>query len=162
MRAWLVGGWLLGACAGAAAEPPSAGSSEARVRTTHPNDLPPSAESASVPSGAPTPVPTGGSVLLGDVAAPKGFDPTPTLVAAQQKLVACYNQARASNPALHGKLKLRIEVNELGAVLNVSAEPGGSANDPTLVACAGEGLKTVTFPRPPGTATLIVPMVFRP
>ena len=167
MRAWWFGGLLLGACAGAAAQaPPTAPSAmptgSASAAPSAAESPAPAASASSVTSAAPGPVPTGGSVLLGEIAAPKGFDPTPTLVALQPKLVACYNQARASNSSLHGKVKLRVEINEVGSVLSVSSEAGGSANDPTLVACVGDGIKAVSFPKPRGTATLIVPMVFRP
>jgi outer membrane biosynthesis protein TonB len=75
--------------------------------------------------------------------------------------VGCYQRARARNPSLHGKLKLRIVVNEAGAVQSVHGEPGGSADDPALVACIGDAMKEAKFPKPGGTATIVVPLVFR-
>src|SRR5450631_4018006 len=54
-----------------------------------------------VPSGPP---PTGGSVMVGDINAPKSFDPKPVIVALKPKLLDCYNQARATKPSLHGKI----------------------------------------------------------
>ena len=86
-------------------------------------------------------------------------------------MLACYNKARQSNPSLHGKLKLRITVNEAGSVLLVDADPGGAAagsagspvaSDPGLVACLGEAIKAVRFSKPGGTATVTAPLVFRP
>jgi hypothetical protein len=123
----------------------------------------PTATPTPTPTPTSTPPPTGGSVLLGDIAAPKGFDPKPALVAFEPQLLSCYNQARASNASLHGKLRLRIQISEAGSVLSVAAEAGGSANDPALVACIGEAMGGAgRFPKPSGTATVVAPLVFRP
>jgi hypothetical protein len=78
------------------------------------------------------------------------------------ELLSCYNQARQNSPALRGKLKLRIDVNEAGSVLLVAAEPGGSAADPALIACLGAAIKAAHFPKPAGLATITAPLVFRP
>ena len=120
---------------------------------------------ASAPASAPAApsIPTGGSVLVGDINAPKGFNPKPTVEAFKPQLVDCYNQARALTPDLHGKVTLRIQVNEAGAVLSVDAEPGGHAADPVLVACVNDAMKaTAHFPKPGGMATVNAPLVFRP
>jgi hypothetical protein len=77
-------------------------------------------------------------------------------------MLACYNKARQNNPSLHGKLKLRINVNEAGSVVLVDAEPGGTAEDPALVACLGEAIKAAHFSKPGGMATITAPLVFRP
>ncbi|HEX8796607.1 MAG TPA: AgmX/PglI C-terminal domain-containing protein [Polyangiaceae bacterium] len=119
------------------------------------------------PSATPTPgpVPTGGSVLIGDINAPKGFNPKPTIVKMQQQLVDCFNQARAAHPDLRGKVTLRINVNETGAVNGVEADPaaGGHANDPTLVSCISDAMtRSAHFPKPGGMATVVAPLVFRP
>jgi hypothetical protein len=121
-----------------------------------------SASAAAPPlaSGAPASV-AGGSVLIGDIVTPKHFDPKPTLESLSLDLVGCFQQARARNHLLHGKLKLRVVVNEAGAVQRVQGEPGGSANDPTLVACIADAMKEATFPKPGGMATIVVPLVFR-
>jgi hypothetical protein len=105
---------------------------------------------------------TGGSVLIGEIAAPKKFNPAPTLAALVPDLLSCYRRVRGSIPTLRGKLNLRVIVSEVGAAQAVAAEPGGGANDPTLVSCLGEALKGATFPKPGGTAIIIVPLVFRP
>jgi hypothetical protein len=110
---------------------------------------------------APAP-PTGGSVLVGEIPSTKKFDPKATVEGSKPALVDCYNKARATTPDLSGKVKLLILVNGVGSVLKVDAEAGGSANDPKLVACIGEALKTVTFPKPGGMATIVAPLVFRP
>jgi hypothetical protein len=101
-------------------------------------------------------------VLVGEVVAPPSFDPKGALDAAKPQLLLCYNQVRQNNPSLRGKLKLRINVNEAGAVLRVSAEEGGSANDPALVSCLGDALKVQHFPKPGGMATIVAPLIFRP
>jgi hypothetical protein len=119
------------------------------------------APTASAPPAA-GPRPTGGSVLLGDIASPKGFEPKAILDGLVPDLVSCYNDARVSNPGLRGKLRLRIVVNEGGAVLAVDAEPGGSANDASLITCIGSVLRGARFSKPGGTATVIAPLVFRP
>jgi hypothetical protein len=104
-------------------------------------------------------------VLVGDINAPKGFDPKPTVVKMQQQLVDCFNQARASHPELRGKVTLRITVNEAGAVNSVEADPnaGGHASDPALVSCIESAMKqSAHFPKPAGTAIVSAPLVFRP
>jgi hypothetical protein len=93
--------------------------------------------------------------------APKHFDPKPTLDSLSPDLVGCYQRARARSPSLHGRLNLRVVVNEAGAVQSVQGEPGGSANDPALVACIGDAMKQASFPKPGGMATIVVPLVFR-
>jgi|HubBroStandDraft_1064217.scaffolds.fasta_scaffold497508_2 hypothetical protein len=158
---------LLVACCGA----PNRSSPEP---TTGPAPTP-SAEP--VDAGAPTatlvhsagpPVPeagaevTGGTVLIGEIAAPKKFNPSPTIAALVPDLLTCYGRARGSVPALRGKLNLRVVVSEVGATQSVAAEPGGGANAPTLVSCIEDALKGATFPKPGGTAIIIVPLVFRP
>jgi hypothetical protein len=101
-------------------------------------------------------------VLIGEIASGPSFDPKATLDGIKPELLSCYNQARQNNPALRGKLKLRINVNETGSVLVVDAEPGGAAGDPALVACLGVAIKAVRFPKPAGMATVTAPLVFRP
>jgi hypothetical protein len=103
-----------------------------------------------------------GSILIGEIVAPKTFSPEPTIAALVPDLLSCYRKVRASTPSLRGKLKLRLVVNESGVPQSVAGEPGGAANDPALISCLGETLKSATFPKPGGTAIVIVPMVFRP
>jgi hypothetical protein len=121
------------------------------------------AEPASAPAG-PEPGPTepSGSVLIGEIAAPKRFNPGPTLAGLVPDLLTCYRRVRATVPSLRGKLKLRVIVSEAGVLQSVAAEPGGSANDPALVSCLADALKGATFPKPAGTAIIVVPLVFRP
>ena len=107
-------------------------------------------------------MPAGGSVLVGEVIGSPSFDPRGALDSAKPQLLSCYNQVRRSNASLHGKLKLRINVNEAGTVVRVDAEDGGSANDPALVSCLGDAMKAVRFPKPGGMATIVAPLVFRP
>jgi hypothetical protein len=84
------------------------------------------------------------------------------MAALQPDLLGCYRKARGAVPTLRGKLKLRVIVNETGAAQSVAAEPGGGANDPALVSCLGDAIKGASFPKPGGTAILIVPLLFRP
>jgi hypothetical protein len=100
--------------------------------------------------------------MVGDINAPKHFNPKPTVDKLKPKMLDCYNQARATNATLHGKLKLRIQVNEAGTAVAVDAEPGGTANDPALVSCLASVVKGTTFPKPGGMATVVAPMVFHP
>jgi hypothetical protein len=94
--------------------------------------------------------------------APKSFNPGPTIQGLAADLLSCYRRVRASVPTLHGKLKLRVVVNEAGVAQGATAEPGGSANDPALVSCLSDALKAAAFPKPGGTAIVVVPLVFRP
>jgi hypothetical protein len=140
---------------------PSSDTSSAPAASSPP--APAAATDATPPATPAGPVPIGGSVLVGDINAPPHFDPKPTIVALKPKLLECFNQARASNPALHGKLTVRIQVNEAGAALSADADPGGNAYDPGLVKCIDGVVKNgVKFPKPGGMATVAAPLVFRP
>ena len=101
-------------------------------------------------------------MLVGEIPSTKKFDPKGAVEGAKPAMLDCYNKARAGSPALSGKLKLLIVVNAAGNVLKVDADPGGSADNAILLACIGEALKAVTFPKPGGLATIAVPLVFRP
>jgi hypothetical protein len=150
------------ACA-CASTPGPATSPSSSPEPAAPSAAPPSPASASAPGPAPGAVPTGGSVLIGDINAPKGFNPKPILESLSSDLIRCYDEARAVTPDLRGKVTLRIQINEAGAVLSVDAEPGGHANDPGLISCANDLMKaSAHFPKPGGTATVLAPMVFRP
>jgi hypothetical protein len=154
---------VLGACGGggaATAVPAANGPPTSVTASTSPSVL----SSTPVTTSAPVPAsaPTGGSLLIGEIVSPKAFDPRPVLVSLEPRFLGCYNQARASVPSLHGKLKLRIHVNEGGAFAGVEAEEGGSANDATLVACLGDAMRSARFPKPGGSATIVAPLVFRP
>jgi hypothetical protein len=137
----------------------AAGSATATATAT---ETAPAASSAA-PAPSPGPIPTGGAVLVGDINAPKSFNPKPTVESMKPQLVDCYNKARAVHPDLRGKITLQIQVNEGGAVLSVDAAPGGHANDPTLVACINDAMKAgAHFPKPGGTAVVSAPLVFHP
>jgi hypothetical protein len=102
-------------------------------------------------------------MLIGEINAPKAFNPRPTIEGLSSQLVDCYNKARVGNPDLRGKVTLQINVNEAGAVLSVDAAPGGHASDPTLIACIGDLMRSgAHFPKPGGMATVNAPLVFRP
>jgi hypothetical protein len=121
------------------------------------------ADAASPTTGLqPSATDTSGSVLIGEIAAPKAFNPAPTLAGLVPDLLTCYRRVRVAVPSLRGKLKLRVIVSEAGAVQNVAAEPGGNANQPAMVSCLADALKGASFPKPAGTAIIVVPMVFRP
>ncbi len=98
---------------------------------------------------------------VGDIVGPPTFDANATLTALKPAFLHCYNETRTLFPDLHGKLTLRLRLNEAGAVTATESEPGGRANDPGLLACIGDALKTTTFPKPGGIATITVPLVFR-
>jgi hypothetical protein len=110
----------------------------------------------------PPPPATGGSILIGDIASAKSFDPKATLLSIQQQLLDCYNKARGANAELRGKLKLRLVVNDAGTVVNADAEPGGLSAEEGLVSCLGGVARATHFPKPGGMATVTVPMLFRP
>jgi hypothetical protein len=130
---------------------------------TPPGTVDPRTTQSTSPAGAPpSPDDTGGSVLIGEIAAPKSFNPAPTLAGLVPNFLACFRSVRAKVPSLRGKLKLRVTVNEAGAPQSVAAEPGGSANDPALVSCLADALRGATFPKPGGTAIISVPLLFRP
>jgi hypothetical protein len=166
MRSLLL--FMLTSCASAPAAPAAAPDVPAAPSASAPaaSSEPPAARSAPADATAsappPGPPPIGGSVLVGDINAPPGFDPKPAIVALKPKLLDCFNQARAGNPFLHGKITVRILVNEAGAGLGAEADPGGHAYDPVLVKCIDGVVKDAKFPKPGGQATVSAPLVFRP
>jgi hypothetical protein len=146
---------------------PSASSPPALV--PHPAAVEPASDAAAPASDAPAATPSTesaelptGSVLVGEIASAKKFDPNAAVNDHVSDFATCYRRARVSVPGLHGKLNLSVVVGESGKVQSVAPESGGSANDPTLVACLGEAFKTVRFPKPGGTAIVLVPLLFRP
>jgi hypothetical protein len=154
---------LLGACGGAA--PPVTAPAPASSASTPPAAAAeatpsPSAAPAATPPAPPPPI-TPGLVIVGEIIGPPKFDPKPALDATKGDLRRCYDETRALQPTLHGKLTLQLRINEAGAVVGTDAVPGGSANDPGLVGCIADAMKTATFPKPGGTATITVPLVFR-
>lgn len=153
------------ASAPAAETAPASASAPASAPAPAPESAPaPPLASAPAPAAsAPPPVPTGGDVYVGDINAPKGFNPRPTIAGMKGQLVSCYNEARAGKPSLRGKVTLHVQVNEAGAVNSVDADPGGNAYDPALVACIQDAMKaSAHFPKPGGMATVNVPLLFKP
>jgi|GEM_PF-1622229 len=166
---------LAAACGSHPAPPPasatgpaaSAPASTGAPSATAPEAAPASASTAAgatppaVGAAPPPAPPTGGVVLVGQIIAPKGFDPNPVVDAMKPRMLECFNEARATNPDLHGKLTLHVQVNEAGKVLSVDADQGGRAYDPALVACIDDAMKArAHFPKPGGMATINVPLVF--
>jgi hypothetical protein len=116
----------------------------------------PSFASASTPDSDRT-------VVIGAIAAAGHFDPKSTLDDLRPDLMACFRRVHASNATLHGKVSIRIQIDEAGEVLNVDAQPGGPANDPALIACIRDDFKAnARFARPGGSATIVAPLVFHP
>jgi len=74
----------------------------------------------------------------------------------------CYDGGLRSNPALHGRVMVRMTIDASGSIS--SAEDAGSdLQDSTVVNCVFGTLGTVTFPQPEaGSATATVPIVFSP
>ncbi len=115
------------------------------------------------PTKPPPPPATGGSIMIADIASAKSFDPKATVVSIQQKLLDCYNKARGADPDLHGKIRLRMVVNQSGTVVNVTPEPADPlAKNDTLVSCINDVMTATKFPKPGGMATVGVPLLFRP
>ena len=167
----------VGACGGGqAANAPAAGpgtegagaaSASAAAADSAPAPAPaPASASAPAPASAPAaaaPPATGGSVLIGDIAGTKKFDPKATVNGIQQSLLDCYNKVRGGKPALHGKLKLRVVVNDTGSEVNVTPDPADElGKEDALVSCLSDAFHQAHFPKPGGMATVTVPLLFRP
>ncbi|MDP9033383.1 MAG: hypothetical protein M3O50_01130 [Myxococcota bacterium] len=102
-----------------------------------------------------------GTVVIGKIASPEGFDAEGAIRSLKPELIACYESAGAMTRPPRLKLTLRIEVNEAGAVVRTEVEPGGAAEDPALVACLGSAVAHTQFPKPGGRATIVAPLAFR-
>ena len=129
--------------------------------TAHAVGAAPSASSASAPPSASSDRKAAGEVLIGDIEAPKQFNPKPTLDGLKNKLEGCFRTALATNGSLHGRLKVRFVVEESGRVSSSEDAGNGSMKDAALIACVNDAIKTATFPKPGGTATVMFPLSFR-
>src|SRR5258708_36243213 len=109
---------LVVACASSQPPAPESASAPTPASASAPAPAPESAPAPATSASA-TPPPTGGAVLVGDILAPKQFDPKPTVDALKPKMLDCYNERRAALPSLHGKLRLRIQINERGNAIAV-------------------------------------------
>jgi TonB family protein len=99
---------------------------------------------------------------MGDVASPPSFDVTTTLRdLVLPQITSCYLDAVAASPGLHGKMLVSFDVNNQGTVTS-AMETKSTVNSPTLSACIKSALLATVFPKPGGTATVNVPLVFRP
>ncbi len=167
-----VGAWACGGgqaanapAAGPGGDPAGAASASAAAADSAPAPAPapaPASAPASAPAAAAPPA-TGGSVLIGDIAGTKKFDPKAAVNGIQQSMLDCYNKARGAKPALHGKLKLRVVVNDTGAAVNVTPDPADElGKDETLISCLSDAFHQAKFPKPGGMATVTVPLLFRP
>lgn len=125
--------------------------------------------SSSTPAGreAPSRAPAAPSsdfdvaVRIGEIAAAPQFDPQATIETLRPDILACYRKALATNATIHGKVTLRIQLAESGAVERVEAEAGGPASDPGLIGCIRDDFKAnARFPKPGGSATVLAPLVF--
>jgi hypothetical protein len=169
MRAlWLV---VLTGCGGspprtadvsAAASTANSAGDTTTIGTAGSTSVTPSTGNAS-PSLASASTDTDGTVVIGAIAATGHFDPKSTLDDLRPDLMACFRRVHMSNTAIHGKVNIRIQVDEAGEVLNVDAQPGGPANDPALIACIRDDFKAnAHFARPGGSATIVASLVFHP
>jgi TonB family protein len=99
---------------------------------------------------------------MGEVVSPANFNVTSTLNdLVLPQLTSCYTDALAATPGLHGKMLVSFNVSEQGVVTSAT-ETKSTTNNPALFACIQAALIATTFPKPGGTATVNVPLVFRP
>ena len=142
------------------AGPPSADITNAPGSVGAPSAAP-SAISASAAPSASSDRKAAGEVLLGDIEAPKQFNPKPTLEGIKSKFESCFKVALASNASLHGRLKVRFVVEESGRVSSSEDAGNSSMKDGALIACVNDAIKAAAFPKPGGTATVMFPLSFR-
>jgi hypothetical protein len=159
----------VGAASCASKSPPAASADDA-LPARHASDAPASAAASaandSSPSVSAAPAASdvrkaSGEVLLGEIEAPKQFNPKPTLEGLKSKFEGCFKTALALDASVHGRLKVRFVVEESGKVSSSEDAGGSSLKDTTLIACVNDAIKTATFPKPGGTATVMFPLSFR-
>lgn len=111
-------------------------------------------------------VPTSNEETVADSALLSGLmadPPGPVEGAIQKQLFSrymvdvkrCHREALARSPRSRGRVVLRFEVTEGGAV----REPSVRGYDPALDACIAKAMKTWTFEKPPGPQVIEVPML---
>lgn len=130
-----------------------------------PSASPPAASTSAPTAASSTSAPDSGHaplVRIGDIASPATFDVASTLsTLVLPQIQSCYETALATTPSLHGKMLVSFDVNGQGAVTSAS-ETKSTTNNPPLFACIKSALTATAFPKPPGTATVTMPLVFRP
>jgi hypothetical protein len=143
------------------------------VALTQPADSVASASPALTPTFTATSTPTSSqltanarapSVVVGNAVA-NGL-PAETVQRVMRQNVGryrqCYETGLRGNPALHGRVMVRMTIDASGSIS--SAEDAGSdLADDTVTSCVFGTLGTLTFPQPAaGSATATVPIVFSP
>jgi hypothetical protein len=62
----------------------------------------------------------------------------------------CYEQGLARDPALQGKVVIRLIIDRQGSVASASAAAGTDLLDPAVVACVTRAMSGLSFPQPEG------------
>jgi hypothetical protein len=76
------------------------------------------------------------------------------------KLRECYLTALKGAPALRGKMMVRFVANESGKITNIE-EAASTTQNPALFDCVKGIIAAIPFPKPGGTATVMLPIKFK-
>jgi len=77
------------------------------------------------------------------------------MLGAEHGAIACFQAARARDPALWGRLALSFRVDEQGRACDI-VEHQSQFGDPAAVACVSAHLASLAFPEPPREAPRFV------
>lgn len=134
--------------------------SSTATSTPTPTATPTSTSLATSTGTTPSPSASNPVVTIGDITSPSTFDPKSLLDDALPRLRECYAAALKVTPSLHGKMMVRVVVNEAGKVTNVE-EDKSTTKDAGLFECVKTALSPIAFPKPGGMATILVPLKFK-
>lgn len=79
------------------------------------------------------------------------------------EIMSCYEGALAKDPRLEGRVVVRFEINDQGKISKFeNLRERSTLNEPKVIDCLSEAMKTWTFPKPPPgiTAEITFPFTF--
>jgi TonB family protein len=82
------------------------------------------------------------------------------LAVADGRFRACYEQALVARPLLEGSVRLRIVIDESGAVNDARVEQSSLEGD-EVHTCLCDAARSLAFPRPTEPLTLVHTVMFR-
>ncbi len=76
----------------------------------------------------------------------------------------CYENGLRSNPNLQGRVAVKLDIDDQGAVTGPVADPSTDLPDPSVVACIVRGFGNLSFPQPEDKkkVSVVYPIIFSP
>jgi hypothetical protein len=146
----------------AAPEAPQAAASASPAATTQPREVAPP---AAAPARATDKTSSHGGVSAGEAQVSVGLSPEVihnTVKANFDKVQACYDAGLRGNPALQGRVTVKLVIGTNGSPKSAIASPGDFP-DKSVVDCIGRAFQSLKFPPPSrGDVTVSYPVMLSP